>query len=204
MKCSRNSLRLYAVTNGELTEEADLTAALSGGVTMVQLREKALSDSLFLDKAKRFQKICASFSVPLIINDRADIAAASDADGVHIGQSDGTIEEARRLIGPDRILGVSVHTPEEALSACRLGADYLGVGALFPTATKLDAEIVSLDTLREICRISPVPVVGIGGIGLNNAELLAGTGIAGIAVISAVFSQPDIRLAAEKLALLRY
>ena len=192
-------LSLYAVTDGARTNEAQLHAALAGGVTCVQLREKNLPFDLLVAKAVSFRKICAQYGVPMIVNDSVDVALASGADGVHLGQSDGSAAEARRILGPDAILGVSVQTLDEAFLAQKDGADYLGVGAIFPTATKLDAQKVAIATLRSICEKVQIPVVAIGGIGPKEIETLAGTGIAGVAVVSAIFSQPDITAATAEL-----
>lgn len=199
MKFSKETLTLYAVTDGARTGERELAAALAGGVTCVQLREKNLAPELFLAKAAAFKALCDAAGVPLIINDSLDVALASGADAVHLGQSDGSLDVARRRLGEGGILGVSVHTPDEARRAEGAGADYLGVGAVFPTATKSDAKLVSLENLRAICSATRLPVVAIGGIGEGNIGQLAGTGIAGVAVVSALFSADDITGAARRL-----
>ena len=183
-------LTLYLVTDpsaGEKTEEI-VKEAVAGGVTMVQLREKTAGSLSFYERALRLKRVTREAGVPLIINDRTDIMLAADADGLHVGQSDLPAAVARRLIGPDKILGVSAHTVEEAVRAEKDGADYLGVGAVFPTATKKDAESVSYETLKEICETVSIPVVAIGGIGEKNIGKLAGSGIRGIAVVSAIMN----------------
>lgn len=183
-------LTLYLVTDpsaGEKTEEI-VKAAVAGGVTMVQLREKTAGSLCFYERALRLKRVTCEAGVPLIINDRTDIMLAADADGLHVGQSDLPAAVARRLIGPDKILGVSAHNVEEAVRAEKDGADYLGVGAVFPTATKKDAESVSYETLKEICETVSIPVVAIGGIGEKNIGKLAGSSIRGIAVVSAIMN----------------
>ncbi len=192
MKFDRKFLRLYAVTAGVSTGIAELTEAVRGGVTCVQIREKELPFPAFLEKANAFKQICDHSGIPLIVNDNIEVARSCRADGVHIGQKDGSIEAARNLLGQNVFIGVSVHSIEEALQAVQDGADYLGVGALFPTETKLDAQSVSLEILHEICSQVTIPVVGIGGINQTNIHKLRGMGLAGIAVVSAIFNAPDI------------
>lgn len=203
MKSDKNALRLYVVTDRAWTGKESLLEqveqAICGGATMVQLREKNLEEKAFQDEAREMKQLCGRYQIPFLINDRADIACLVDADGVHVGQHDQSAAEVRKMIGSSKILGVSVQTVEQALLAKEAGADYLGVGAVFPTETKNDAEYVTREVLREICRKSGLPVVAIGGITEQNAETLAGTGIVGIAVISAVFGQPDVAQAAKKL-----
>lgn len=204
MKLSANDLLLYAVTdrawlNGKTLAE-QVEAAVLGGTTCIQLREKDTSHEDFLTLAKDIKKVTDRYKIPYIINDSIDIMLKCGADGVHIGQHDGTAAEVRRRIGPDKILGVSAQTVEQARRAEAEGADYLGVGAVFPTATKLDANAVTTETLREITASVQIPVVAIGGISRENLVSLAGTGIAGIAVVSAVFAQKDVQSAAQELA----
>ena len=199
---NKGQLLLYAITdrtwlNGNSLYEA-VEESLKGGVTCLQLREKALDTERFLEEARQLKPLCRSYGVPFIVNDNVDIALKSDADGVHIGQSDGDIRETRARIG-NKILGVSAATVKEALEAEKAGADYLGVGAVFPTNSKNDAENVSLSTLRDICNAVSIPVVAIGGITLENVSLLTDSGICGIAVISAIYAQKDIRNAARRL-----
>ena len=203
MKVSRESLLLYAVTdrswlNGR-TLRSQVEEALDGGATFLQLREKNLADAHFLEEARELQAHCRERGVPFIVNDNVDVALAMGADGIHVGQHDMEAGDVRRLLGPDRILGVSAQTVEQALLAQERGADYLGVGAVFPTGSKDDADDVSFEELRAICEAVTIPVVAIGGISLSNVKKLAGSGICGIAVISAIFAQKDIRLAAEQL-----
>ena len=201
-RVNKQQLLLYAITdrtwlNGTSLYEA-VEESLKGGVTCLQLREKKLDTECFLEEARQLKPLCRSYGVPLIINDNVDIALKSDADGVHIGQSDGDIVETRARIGHDKILGVSAATVKEALEAERAGADYLGVGAVFPTNSKNDAENVSILTLRNICNAVSIPVVAIGGITLDNLSLLTDSGICGIAVISAIYAQKDIQTAARR------
>jgi thiamine-phosphate pyrophosphorylase len=203
MSCDEKALRLYAVTDrtwlrGE-TLESQVEKALRGGVTMVQLREKNLAPEDFLREALEIKALCGRYRVPFLVNDDAELAVTVDAGGVHVGQGDLEAGEVRRRIGKDRLLGVSVSSVDQALSAERRGADYLGVGAVFPTASKDDAALVSREVLRAICRAVRIPVVAIGGIGRDNAAELSGSGICGIAVISAIFAQPDITAAAAEL-----
>ena len=203
MKCGKKELQLYAITdrhwlNGRSLYEV-VKESLDGGVTFLQLREIQLDEDHFLEEAKKLQGLCSEYNVPFIINDNVEIALAINADGVHIGQSDMEMKEAREKLGPDKIIGVSAHTKEEALLAQAQGADYLGVGAVFPTSSKDDAESVSYETLKEICDVVSIPVVAIGGITKDNLHQLSGSGISGISVISAIYAQPDIKEAAREL-----
>ena len=187
-----NELRLYAVTdrrwlNGTTLPEA-IEQALQGGVTCVQLREKALPYTEFLATAREVKILCQRYQVPLIIDDNIEIALACNADGLHIGQKDMPAAKARQLLGPDKILGVSAQTIEQAVAAYQAGADYLGVGAVFPTGTKTDAVEVPLKTLKAITAAVPIPVVAIGGIKTANIPQLNGTGIAGAAPMSSLLS----------------
>ena len=173
--------------------------ALRGGATCVQLREKELPEEEFLREAVEMAELCRRYHVPFLINDNVEIALRCGADGVHVGQDDMAAAEARRLLGPDKIVGVSVHTPEEAEQALRDGADYLGVGAVFSTSTKTDVSVLTHEALRAICGATPLPAVAIGGISLANVQELAGSGVEGIAVVSAIFGAPEIREAAQAL-----
>ncbi len=200
----RDALRLYAVTdrhwlNGRTLAEC-VAQAIDGGATFVQLREKNLDEQNFLREAEELKKLCAARSVPFVVNDNVMIAKEAHADGVHVGQSDMACLEARRLLGPDSIIGVSAQTVEQAVLAEKQGADYLGVGAVFATGSKTDADSVPIETLKEICAAVKIPVVAIGGINAGNMSELYGTGIAGISVISAIFANDDIRAATKKLA----
>lgn len=203
MKFDKKDLLLYAVTDRSWLHGQSLCdqvrEALEGGTTMLQLREKELDYSRFLEEGLEIQKLCRSFHVPFIINDNVTLAKEIGADGVHVGQSDMAAGDVRALLGPDKILGVSAQTVEQAVLAEKNGADYLGVGAVFPTGSKADAVEVSHNTLREICSAVSIPVVAIGGITRDNISQLAGSGICGIAVISAIFAQADIRAASADL-----
>lgn len=203
MNCDRKDLMLYAVTDrswlGGETLRSQVERALKGGATFIQLREKELDEADFLEEAKEIQKLCREYHVPFVINDNVEIAAAVGADGVHVGQSDMEAGDVRRRLGPDKIIGVSAQTAEQALRAQEHGADYLGVGAVFPTGSKADATEVSREMLEEICRAVDIPVIAIGGIGRENVMELKGSGICGIAVISAIFAQKDIEAAAAEL-----
>ena len=203
MKFDKNDLLLYAVTDrswvGEKTLYEQVEEALKGGATFVQLREKNIDDDTFLLEAIEIQKICKKYNVPFVINDNVEIARKMNADGVHVGQSDMEASNVRLLLGKDKILGVSAQTVEQAILAEQRGADYLGVGAVFPTGSKDDAEDVSYETLKAICEAVSIPVVAIGGISKHNVSLLTGSGICGIAVISAIFAQDDIKSATKEL-----
>ena len=197
------SLLLYAVTDrhwlGDRTLYDVVRESLEGGVTFLQLREKDLDDENFYKEAVRLQEMAREYGVPFVVNDNVDIAVRMDADGVHVGQSDMEAGDVRALIGPDKILGVSAQTVEQAVLAEKRGADYLGVGAVFPTDSKDDAVEVSHETLKAICEAVSIPVVAIGGITVNNTPELAGSGICGIAVISAIYGQKDIYQATVSL-----
>lgn len=203
MNCAEQDLLLYAVTDRHWlhgrTLHGVVKESLDGGVTFLQLREKDLDEAHFLDEAKDIKTLCHAYGVPLIINDNVDIALAVDADGVHVGQSDMEAGDVRAKLGPDKIIGVSAQTVAQALQAEAHGADYLGVGAVFPTGSKADAKEVEWDVLREICQAVSIPVVAIGGITQENVTELAGTGICGVAVISAIYAQEDIPAAAKNL-----
>ena len=203
MNCDRNDLVLYAVTDrswlGEETLYSQVEKALKGGATFIQLREKKLDEGSFLEEAKEIQKLCRQYQVPFVINDNVDIAARIDADGVHVGQSDMEAGDVRKKLAPDKIIGVSAQTVEQALRAQEHGADYLGVGAVFPTGSKEDATEVSHETLKAICDAVDIPVIAIGGINSGNVSELRGTGICGVAVISAIFAKKDICAAAAEL-----
>ena len=203
MRCDKRWMPLYAVTDrawlrGQ-TLLSQVEAAIRGGATCVQLREKELDHEAFLREALEMRALCDRCHIPLFINDDVDIAIACGADGVHIGQHDAPAAEVRRKIGPGMMLGVSAQTVEQALRAQADGADCLGVGAVFSTGTKPDADDVSFDTLRAICGAVNIPVVAIGGIQKDNIRLLAGSGIDGVAVVSAIFSAEDIEQAAREL-----
>ena len=196
MKCDKQYLRLYAVTDRTWTEKQTLfqqvEAAVKGGATCVQLREKELDEAAFLQEAKEICALCRRYNVPFIVNDNVDIALACGADGVHVGQEDMAAGDVRCRAGKDIILGVTVHTVEEARQAVLNGADYLGLGAVFPTGTKTDAEQMPGDMLRAICDSVELPIVAIGGINRDNLFKLSGSGVDGVALVSAIFSAEDI------------
>jgi len=203
MKCNKESLLLYAITdrswlNGE-TLYAQTEKALKGGATLIQLREKNLDDAHFLEEARQLQLLCRQYQVPFIVNDNVEIALKMGADGIHVGQRDMDAGNVRAKLGPDKILGVSAQTVKQAILAERQGADYLGVGAVFHTGSKADADDVSHETLKAICQAVQIPVIAIGGIGPDNVMELAGSGICGIAVINAIFAQKDITAATAQL-----
>ena len=196
MRCEKETMLLYAVTDrawtGKQTLYRQVEQALRGGVTCVQLREKELDEAAFLAEAREIGGLCRACGVPFIVNDSVEIALACGADGVHVGQSDMDAGKVRALAGGRLMIGVSARTVEEALRAQRAGADYLGVGAVFSTSTKADAKAVSRQTLKEICAAVNIPVVAIGGIRRDNILELAGTGIDGVALVSAIFAAEDI------------
>ena len=206
MKFDKDSLLLYAVTDrhwlkGRSLKE-DVESALKGGASFIQLREKedmALDHDAYLQEALEIGKLCRSYGVPFVLDDEVELAIEADADGVHVGQEDMEAGMVREKLGKEKILGVSVQTVEEAILAKERGADYLGVGAVFPTGSKKDAVDVSLETLNAICEAVDLPVVAIGGISRDNVMELKGGGIAGIAVISAIFAKPDIEGATADL-----
>lgn len=195
-------LKLYLVTDSTILGDRDfykcIEEALKGGVTMLQLREKEASGREFLEKAIKLRELTRKYNVKFIINDRIDIAMLCDADGVHVGQSDIPANEVRRLIGEEKIVGVSARSVEEARVAKKNGADYLGVGAMFTTTTKLDAKVVSINELKEIKKAVGLPIVAIGGLSLSNINKLNSCNINGFAFVSAILSASDIRLECEK------
>lgn len=196
MKCDKKTMLLYAVTDRAWTGKQSLLeqveAALRGGATCVQLREKTLSDEAFLAEALEVSQLCRRYGVPLFINDNVEVAIQCRADGIHVGQEDMAAAQVRRRVGDDMMIGVSVHSVAEALDAVRDGADCLGVGAMFSTSTKADADVLPPGTLRAICDAVDIPVVAIGGITKHNIAQLAGSGVDGVALVSAIFSAPDI------------
>lgn len=199
--------QLYLVTDRRMVAkhcdaislEAAVEQAILGGVTMVQLREKQLNSKAFFEQALAIKHLCHSYHVPLLINDRVDIALAVNADGVHIGQEDLPADIVRKLIGKDKILGVTAKTTDQAKLAQGQGADYLGVGAVFGTTTKADAKAITLDELSQICQAVSIPVVAIGGITYENIDKLQDIGIAGVAVVSGILGQADIQKASGEL-----
>nr|WP_325184366.1 thiamine phosphate synthase [uncultured Oscillibacter sp.] len=204
MNITREQLRLYAVTDRAWAADGEalfrqIEDAIDGGASVVQLREKHLDEAAFLAEAERFTALCRRKGALSIINDNVDVALKSGADGVHIGQEDLAAMDARRILGPGKIIGVSAHSVEEALRAQAAGADYLGVGAAFATGTKADAKPILRETIRAITAAVDIPVVAIGGIIRENILELKGCGLAGAAVVSALFAQEDVRAAAEEL-----
>ena len=204
MKLEEKRLRLYAVTDRAWAADteallAQVADAIDGGAGIVQLREKHLDKAAFLEEAKRFVALCREKGAISIINDDVDIALASGADGIHVGQEDLAAGRAREVLGPDKILGVSAHSVEEALAAQAAGADYLGVGAAFVTGTKADAKPITRETIRAVTAAVDIPAVAIGGITRENLLELSGCGLAGVAVVSALFGQPDVKAAAKEL-----
>lgn len=216
-KIDKNNLRrdllLYAITDrswlGGCSLESVVRQAISGGATFIQFREKKIREGNSADKdsdeekiledALAIKNICAKCNVPFVVNDDVLLAKKIDADGAHIGQGDMPLEKAREILGEKKIIGVSAQNVEQAISAQRRGADYLGVGAIFQTQSKGDAESVSIDTLRAICAAVEIPVVAIGGINCDNIPRLEKSGIAGVSVISAIFAADDICAAAFAL-----
>ena len=196
MKCDKNHMLLYAVTDrawvGKQSLYEQVEAALRGGVTCVQLREKELDEAEFLAEAKEVSALCRRYGVPFFVNDNVDIAIACGADGVHVGQEDMAAAQVRQRVGDGMMIGVSVHSVEEAVEAVKSVANCLGVGAMFSTSTKADANVLPREVLRDICRAVDVPVVAIGGIGKGNLMQLAGTGVDGVALVSAIFGAADI------------
>lgn len=204
MKLNGSRLRLYAVTDRAWAADEDalmdqIAAAIDGGAGIVQLREKHLDHDAFLKEAKRFVALCREKGAVSIINDDVDIALAADADGVHVGQEDLAAGRAREVLGPDKIVGVSAHNVTEALAAQAAGADYLGVGAAFVTGTKTDAKPITRETIHAVTAAVEIPAVAIGGITRENLPQLSGCGLAGVAVVSALFAQPDVKAAAQEL-----
>ena len=203
MKLSKKHMLLYAVTDRRWSEGTTLyeqvEQALQGGVSTLQLREKNLGDEEFLKEAIEIKELCKKYDVPLIINDNVEVAIKCGADGVHVGQEDMEASKVREKVGRDMIIGVSAHNVEEAKKAVSNGANYLGVGAVFSTSTKDDVDVLSKETLKDICLAVDVPVVAIGGINQDNILELKGTGVDGVAVVSAIFSSENIAETCKKL-----
>ena len=203
MNFSKENMLLYAVTDrawtGTQTLYEQVEAALKGGVTLVQLREKNLDYASFLKEAIELKALCSRYNVPLIINDNVDIAIKSGADGIHVGKKDMEAGDVRALVGKDMIIGVTAKTVEQAIAAEKAGADYLGTGAAFGSVTKSDATAISHETIQDICRAVSIPVVAIGGIDKSNILKLAGRGIAGVALVSAIFATEDIEQECKEL-----
>ena len=196
-------LQLYFITDSTGYEEEkfldQIEQAILGGVTFLQLREKEKSTRAYIELAEKVHQITKKYKVPLIIDDRVDVAMAIDAEGVHVGQSDMPVHIARKLMGPDKIIGATTKTVDQAVEAYKQGADYLGVGAIYPTTTKVKTVLTSIQTLEEICSTVPIPVNAIGGLQKENIDILKGIPIAGICVVSAIMKAQDGRIAAEEL-----
>ncbi len=196
--------RLYFITDSTPYEKDEflkrVESALQGGVTLIQLREKERTTREYLELAREVHEISKKYNVPLIIDDRLDIAMAVDAEGVHLGQSDLPISLGRKLFGPDKIIGATTKTVPQALEAYEQGADYLGVGAIFPTTTKVKTILTSTETLNDICHAVPIPVNAIGGLNSENIDVLKGIPIAGVCAVSAIMKADDPKTAAEKLS----
>ena len=196
MKCDKKAMLLYAVTDrawvGKQSLYEQVESALKGGVTCVQLREKELDEQEFLKEAIEISALCRRYGVPFFINDNVEIAVRCHADGIHVGQEDMEAAQVRQKVGSEMMIGVSVHSVQEALEAVKNGADCLGVGAMFSTSTKTDVDVLPKETLRDICAAVDVPVVAIGGIGRSNLSKLSGTGVDGVALVSAIFAADDI------------
>lgn len=203
MRVEAETMTLYAVTDRAWAKKKTLMEqveeALEGGITFLQLREKNLSQEEFIIEAKEMKELAAKYKVPFVINDNIDVALAVDADGVHIGQDDMSVEEARKLLGEDKIIGVSAHNVNEAMKAQKGGADYLGVGAVCATSTKKDANVVSKEEIKKIKEAVDIPIVAIGGIKKDNIHTLKGTGVDGVAVVSAIFAAEDIKETSKEL-----
>lgn len=203
LRVNADAMTLYAVTDRTWVEDTTLMdqvkEALEGGITFLQLREKHLSKEEFIKEAREMKELSKEYKVPFVINDNIEVALAVDADGVHIGQDDMSVEEARKLLGKDKIIGVSAHNVEEAIKAQKGGADYLGVGAVCATSTKKDANVVSKEEIKKICHTVEIPVVAIGGIKKENIKTLEGTDVDGVAVVSAIFAAKDIKKDTKQL-----
>lgn len=203
MPLAKEQLLLYAVTDrtwvGQQTLLEQIEAALAGGVTLVQLREKALPEEAFLKEAIQVRTLCRRYGVPLLINDNVDVALQSGADGVHVGREDAPVAAIRKRMGRDFLIGATAKTVRQAQLAQEAGADYLGVGAVFPSPTKQSARRITGEQLRDICAAVSIPAVAIGGITRENLSQLRGSAVQGIAVVSALFGAADIQAAARDL-----
>lgn len=203
LRVDADAMTLYAVTDRTWADDVTLMEqvkqALDGGITFLQLREKKLSEEEFIKEAQEMKKLAQEYKIPFVINDNIKVALEVDADGVHIGQDDMSVQEARKLLGEDKIIGVSAHNVKEAVKAQKGGADYLGVGAVCATSTKKDANVVSKEEIKKIKEAVDIPIVAIGGIKQDNIKTLQGTGADGVAVVSAIFAAKDITKAAKEL-----
>lgn len=203
MRFDKKYAILYAVTDrawiGKQNLYEQVESALKGGATCVQLREKNLDEELFLEEAIKIKSLCKKYGIPFLVNDNVDIAIKCEADGVHVGQEDTAVSKVRKLVGDKMIIGVSVQNINEALESIKNGADYLGVGAMFSTSTKLDANVIPFENLKSVCNAVNIPVVAIGGIGKNNIMKLAGSGADGVALVSAIFGAKNIEVECREL-----
>lgn len=203
MKCDKHTMLLYAVTDrawvGEQTLYQQVESALKGGATCVQLREKQLGDADFLQEAIQIHALCQQYGVPLFINDNVEVALQCHAEGIHVGQEDMAAAQVRQRVGDEMMIGVSVHSVEEALEAVRHGADCLGVGAAFSTHTKADVDVLPEGMMKAICDAVDIPVVAIGGIHKENLLRLKGTGVNGVALVSAIFGAENIEAECREL-----
>ena len=203
MKIFKKNMILYAVTDRSWLKEKSLAnqveAAILGGATFIQMREKSLNIDDFLREALEIREVCNKYNIPFVIDDNVEIALKSGADGVHLGQNDMSITKAREILGSEKIIGATARTVEQSLKAEAEGADYIGSGAVFTTSTKTDTVPLSFENLSEICNSVNIPVVAIGGICADNIKMLKGSGISGVAVVSAIFSAEDVKSATENL-----
>ena len=203
MGLDRKQLRLYLVTNSDGKSEEEflkaLEEAIEGGVSFVQIREKNKTTAEYIDLVNKALEITRKHNVPLVVDDRVDVVLATGADGVHVGRDDMPVETARKILGKDKIVGATTKTVEQALAAYKAGADYLGVGAIYPTTTKVKTVLTSTDTLNDICNAVPIPANAIGGLNKDNLGVLKGIPIAGVCVVSAIMKADDPRKAAAEL-----
>lgn len=203
MRLDKKYMQLYAVTDrawtGNKTLYEQIKEALENGVTCVQLREKNLDEASFIEEAKKISVLCRQYNTPFIVNDNVNVAIASNADGIHIGQEDMGLKDVRKIVGENIIIGISVHTVEEAKFAQENGADYIGIGAVFETSTKNDVDVIPYEKVKSICDAVDIPKVAIGGINAENILKLKGSGIDGVAVVSAIFGAKDIGKATKEL-----
>lgn len=203
MRLDKKYMQLYAVTDrawtGNKTLYEQIKEALENGVTCVQLREKNLDEASFIEEAKKISVLCRQYNIPFIVNDNVNVAIASNADGIHIGQEDMGLKDVRKIVGENMIIGISAHTVEEAKFAQENGADYIGIGAVFETSTKNDVDVIPYEKVKSICDAVDIPKVAIGGINAENILKLKGSGIDGVAVVSAIFGVKDIGKATKEL-----
>lgn len=203
MRLDKKYMQLYAVTDrawtGNKTLYEQIKEALENGVTCVQLREKNLDEASFIEEAKKISVLCRQYNIPFIVNDNVNVAIASNADGIHIGQEDMGLKDVREIVGENMIIGISAHTVEEAKFAQENGADYIGIGAVFETSTKNDVDVIPYEKVKSICDAVDIPKVAIGGINAENILKLKGSGIDGVAVVSAIFGAKDIGKATKEL-----